>query len=709
MSTKELYNEINVRPGGRWAQPYFKWLGFRSGAAEPFSPARARAIRTLFTCPEPYIYKNDLIVGSLRPLFADVDDADMTEAQKVCGYYGERSFGTNADHYAPDYRTVMAQGIPGMRAHIEESRKNHADDAKKCAFLDDMEVSLLALRDMIAKYADKAESLKGTDGYDDAVLESIAINCRTLTVSAPQSFAQALQLMWFCHLCFCYEGRYAMAIGRIDQFLYPAFKKDLDAGIINMESATQLLENVFMKIWERHAFTGGDDVVNICIGGSDVNNKCEINELSYCVLRAVGRCQVPGPNLSARITADTPDDFLDECLQTIGTGLGYPALMNDAVNVAALSRYGYAPEDVHDFCMVGCIENLISGRQRPWSDGRFDAPRFFEYLFNNGKGIQSPSVGIDTGDVSEIADMADLMDKFEIQLRKGVADYVAGFKAYNHVPDPDRYTSPFLSLFCRDCIGRGMDINNGGALYPSVHGAALMGVGTTADALAAIEKVVFIDHEATLSDIGDAMRRNFEGMETLREKLLAAPKYGNNDDFVDKYAVWYVDFLADEFDKYKTEDGGGIYIAMAANTSNIWAGKGIAATPDGRLAGEPLSDAASPTYGRDTHGVTSTVLSLTKPDYTRVACGTVVNQKFSPAMFKGEKREKLAALLRVYFARGGQEMQINATSRDVLKDAMVHPEKYPTMVVRVSGFSAIYITLGTDVQTDILNRTQQDD
>jgi formate C-acetyltransferase len=240
-----------------------------------------------------------------------------------------------------------------------------------------------------------------------------------------------------------------------------------------------------------------------------------------------------------------------------------------------------------------------------------------------------------------------------------------------------------------------------------VHGAAVMGIGTMCDSLAAIEKVVFVDHAATLCEIRDALNANFVGHEALREKLLAAPKYGNNDDFVDKYAVWFIDFLAAQFAPYKTRDGGGIYIAAAANVSNIYAGRVINATPDGRKRGEPLSDAASPTYGRDTRGVTATFNSLTKPDYSKVACGSVVNQKFSPAMFHGENKKKLLALIKTYFKKGAQEIQINATSRETLIDAMEHPENYQSLVVRVSGFSAFYVSLERDVQLDILNRTQQ--
>jgi formate C-acetyltransferase len=235
-----------------------------------------------------------------------------------------------------------------------------------------------------------------------------------------------------------------------------------------------------------------------------------------------------------------------------------------------------------------------------------------------------------------------------------------------------------------------------------------MGIGTVCDSLAAIERLVFEERVTTLTELRDAMNANFEGYGELRQKLLDAPKYGNNDAFVDKYAVWFIDYLGSLFETKKTRDGGGIYIAAAANISNIYAGKIINATPDGRLRGEPLSDAASPTYGRDTRGATSTINSVSKPDYTRVACGSVVNQKYSQAMFTAEKRKKLLALIKTYFKKGGQEIQLNATSREILIDAMEHPEKYPTLVVRVSGFSAFYVELNTAVQQDILNRTQQE-
>ncbi|MBQ7378068.1 MAG: hypothetical protein IJW70_00145 [Clostridia bacterium] len=705
--TDGLKNEMQNRPQGTYCPDHFRGMGYRAGTHTTPAGRRADGIYALFTQPTPHIYQNDLIVGSQRPLFVCLTDEQREPASASVAAYPERWFGTNKDHFAPDFETVLTVGIVGLLDRIEASEKVHASDVDALDFLSAMRHGLHALQQRLLAHANRARELRGTDGYDDARLAFIAKNCEQLAVGIPESFAQGLQLVWMIHSCFLYEGRYAMALGRIDQYLYPLYQRDVSAGVLDREGATELLENAFVKICEQRYYLGGDDVVNICIGGVDAKGACAVNDLSYCVLYAVRNVNMPGPNLSARITPDTPDAFLDECLKVIGTGLGYPALMNDTVNMAALRRYGYEEIDVRNYCMVGCIENFISGMQPPWSDGRFDTPRFLEYVLFDGEGFDKGRKGIKTAPLAQITSMEQFMACLEQQISEGVKQYVQGFRAYNDIPDPQNYTSPFLSCFCRDCIARGRDINMGGSRYPSVHGAALMGVGTMSDSLAAIEKVVFIDRAVTLPELAEALKCNFEGYEHLRALLLAAPKYGNNDPFVDKYAVWFTSYLSDQFDLYRTRDGGGIYTAMAANTSNIWAGAHIGATPDGRRAGEPLSDAASPTYGRDTKGATSTLQSVSKPDYTRCACGTVVNQKYSPAMFEDGKREKLLSLIRVYFAKGGQEIQINATSAKVLRDAMEHPEQYASLVVRVSGFSAFYVTLDRSVQEDILRRTQQ--
>ena len=697
---EKLRKELAVPPAGVRAPYYYRYLGYNRDPAAPVTTARANAVYSLFTETKPRVYPHEVIAGNEFSLWCEAEEALLTYAERIDRDYSSRSFSSNADHFAPNYRHTLKVGIPGLIGEIDASLEKYRTDPEKVETLQAMKHTLQAFLRMIRDYAECALSHKGEAGYDDARLLFLANNCTALLAGAPETFAEALQLVWLCYIAFVMEGRYAMAFGRMDQYLYPFYERDTKAGVLTREQAVELLENVFIKLEDK-------DVANICIGGMGADGKCQVNELSYCILDAVRNCGVPGPNLSARITPDTPDEFLDACLVSIGTGLGYPALMNDTVNIAALRRYGYAEEDLYDYSMVGCIENFMTGKQPPWSDGRFDTPKYLEYVFYNGVSEVGKTFGLALGDVSEIDSMEVFLARFEEELRHGAASYVAHFNNQNCILNPEHFRQPFLSCFCDDCIGRGLDINEGGSIYPSVHGAALMGVGTTADSLAAIEKVVFIDKAATLSELRDALRSNFEGYEELHAKLLAAPKYGNNDDFVDKYAVWFVDFLSSLFARYKTRDGGGIYVAMAANTSNIGAGSNIGATPDGRKRGEPLSDAASPTYGRDCRGATVTVNSITKPDYSKVACGTVINQKFSPSMFQDGKREKLLALIKTYFRKGGQEMQINATSREVLMDAMEHPENYGDLVVRVSGFSAFYVTLDKRVQKDILERTQQ--
>ena len=694
----DLKNEMKNRPAGVFSPELFRARGYAESESESDHGARADGIAALFSLPSPFIYKNDLIAGSIRDVFAEASPEERKSAAETVSKYPERGFGRNGDHFAADYFTAVKEGVPGLLAKINESIWAHAEEPEKLSFLHSMEKTVRALSKRLSNYADAAHSLIGKDGYDTEKLSFIENNCRALTERAPATFAEGLQLVWMIHNCFVLEGRYAMALGRIDMYLYPLYRRDVENGTLTDEFAESLLSNAFAKICESR-YKGGDDVVNICIGGVDEDGNCSVNGLSYCTLHAVRDVNMPGPNLSARITPDCPDSFLDECLKVIGTGLGYPALMNDTVNMAALSRKGYDIKDVRNYCMVGCIENFITGKQPPWVDGRFDPIRYLESILRDS----------DAETLDSIGSMDEFMRLYEKKLEAGAAEYAAWMHAVSYVPDPSAMTSPFMSVFCDCCIERGLDINMGGAKYPSVHGAVLMGIGTVSDSLSAIEDVVFDRRAVTLSELADALRADFEGYDELRALVLAAPKYGNNDEYADKYAVWYTSHLSDIFDGYRTNDGGAVYTAMAANISNIYAGHELGATPDGRLANKPLSDAASPTYGCDVRGVTSTLLSVSKPDYTRCACGTVVNQKFSPSAFKDGKREKLAQLIRVYFSRGGQEIQINSTSRKVLEDARVHPEQYRSLVVRVSGFSAYYVTLSPEVQEDILSRTQHDE
>ena len=705
-----LKAEVQMPVSGRYAAAVYRAQGYAQHADEENVIARAYAIHSLFTSHKKVLYQNDRFAGSLRGMLADVSEEAASAAGQICAQYPERGFHTNSDHYAANYSHFLNRGIPGTLEDIDASLIRYADDAEKTSFLRSTKIAMEGFAGMILGYADEADRMAdAAEGDDKLRFAEIAARCRRITTEAPQSFADALQLVWFTYIAFAYEGRYAMAFGRLDQYLYPFYERDLAAGIVTEESVTDDFASVFIKIGERRTLGGGDDVSNIAIGGVKPEDGTDAtNALSYCILRAVRACFIPGPNLSARIHKDTPKEFLDACLEVIGTGLGYPALMNDDVNIPALQRMGYSLEDCRDYCMVGCIENFIQGKQPPWSDGRFNTPVYLEYALNNGCSLlDGVKRGIETGDPDSFATMDDFMDAFMEQLRVGAKNYVDWFNRANTVADTINHQSPFLSCFCDDCIARGKDINRGGAKYPTAHGACGMGIATVADSLAAIETLVYRDKVLTLGELRDALAANFAGYEELQKQMIAAPKYGNNDDIADKYAIWFVEAQADLFDSYRTPDGGRYYIAIASNTQNIGAGREVGATPDGRGAGMPLSDAASPMRGMDRSGPTASALSLCKPDYTRVACGTVVNQKYTPDMFaNAEKRAKLGAVIRSYFLMGGQELQINCVSKDTLRDAQAHPGDYESLVVRVSGFSAYYTKLDRSVQDDILARTE---
>ena len=700
MSLKELKTEMAAcANGGAYILTDLLAKGYTENMSQSNVLRRADGIYSLFTGHGKYVYDNDRILGSMRGMYSGNVNR-IPDAGKIVSEMGNRNFSTGFDHYAPNYEHFLKNGIKGTVDNIDMSLKKYSDDKQKQDFLRAARKTMEAMSIVLEQYADEAEK-KG--------LTEAAQRCRNVAHNAPVTFGEALQLMFAAHMLFVYEGRYAMALGRMDQYLYPYYKADKEAGRITREDAEDLVACALYKFHERTVLWGADDVVNIAIGGVKPEDGSDaVNELSYIILDAVNDCHIPGPNLSARISKHTSMDFIDACLKVVGTGLGYPAMMNDEVNIAALERYGYKKEDCRNYCMVGCIENFIQGKQPPWSDGRYNSPKYIELALNNGVDMLSgEQIGPQTGDAAELSTMEQFMSALDEQMRYGAKCYMEYIHRVTTNVDAVNYQSPFLSCFCDGCIEKGIDINMGGAEYPSAHGAACMGIGTMADCLAAIEKLVYNDKKMSLSHMVEILKANFEGYEKERALMLSCPKYGNNDEFADKYARWFIEEHFDIFNEYKTYDGGPVYIIIASNTQNIDAGHCIAATPDGRFAQSEVSDAASPMHGVDKNGPTAALLSLSKPDYTKSATGTVVNQKYPPSVFEDdEKRRKLGALIRVYFDHGGQEIQINSVSRDVLYDAMNNPEKYNSMVVRVSGFSAYYTRLPKEVQLDILKRTE---
>ncbi|MCL2664361.1 MAG: hypothetical protein FWE82_01985 [Defluviitaleaceae bacterium] len=694
-----LIEEIKNTPaGGVNLRDYLMYKGYREHFDAPVSIARAWAAHSLFAQHKKIIYQNDVIAGSSRGLYVFEDEApceaERGHAERIALSYGSRGFYTNSDHFAPDYETILDLGVNGMIKKIDASINKHADNKEKVTTLQAMKTALGGFCEMAEGYAEAALAF-GKNEMSKA--------CAHVARKKPETFRQALQLVWLVHSAFVLEGRYAMALGRPDQYLLPFYERDTAAGMLTQDEAVVYLCGALSKIIE----TG--DVVNISLGGIKRDGSNAENKLSLLLLEAVRRMNIPGPNLSARLHSGTGEIFLDECLKLIGTGIGYPALMNDEVNVAALQKFGYSAEDCRDYSMVGCIENFITGRQPPWSDARFNAPKYILLALNGGRcPLNDFCAGVKTPEAENILSMEQFTETLKRQIEHGAAEYAAMFNNENAKHNAVQYESPFLSCFCRDCIERGLDINNGGAVYPSVHGAACMGIATFADSLAAIDRVVFADKKISLPELRDILLKNFGGYERERGLLLAAPKYGNDEPLPDKYAVWYADLMHEVFSKFKTRDGGYFYTLIAANIQNISAGREIGATPDGRMSREPLSDAGSAMRGMDRAGASALFNSVSKPDYTKVAGGSVVNVMIPGDMFaESGRRGKLAAMIRTYMQMGGQELQINSVSKEVLRDAQKNPGDYAGLVVRVSGFSAFYVYLDEAVQNDILERTVQ--
>jgi len=607
----------------------------------------------------------------------DVPESEYHALKSEHDARGQRDFPAGWDHSLADYPTLLSTGIGGLIDRVHASMRHHNGTDEK-AFLDAALIALEAFSEFIRRHAEAAKA----EGRDDlaGMLEKIALG-------APETLHEAVQLVWLTLIAFCSEGRYAMALGRIDHYLWRFYENDLKCGRITREEALDLFCHLWVRMEEIR------EVTNICIGGLTPDGQDATNELSYICLEATRLVQSPHTNLSARFHDDTPEEFHEACFDVIRTGVGFPAIFNDHVLLEGLVEIGIPSEVARDYCMVGCIETMLPGRQQAWSDSRFNMPLHMVMAMQNLRG--RPNVTYTR-----------VLVEFRKCMALGLAAHVACLNQHIAGFPPNRFPDPFLSALTRDCIGRAKDINDGGAEFKRFHGICIMGLATTADSLAAMRKLVFETQQVAFEQLLESMDTDFAGGEPLRQLLLRrAPKYGNDDPYVDSIAADLVDWTSRECLKYEVHGGGRFVSAMAANVSNIPAGKEVGATPDGRHAYTPLSDAASPYFGRDEHGPTAFLNSVATPDYHRVLTGSVINMKFDPEHFAGPQgRRCFVALTKAFVAKRIPELQFNFTGNATLEAARREPENYRNLVVRVSGFSAYFTSLGEDIQNDIIRR-----
>lgn len=677
--------EIRAGRGRRGAYnlcKYWRAVAYREHPAAPDPVMRAIAFGKMLENIPLFLYANDEIAGSIRGFYSDapppgVSDADYQGLAREHDEKGQRNFRAGFDHTLADYPSLLAGGIDGLLEKVGRSRMDNAESGK-IEFLDSARIVLEAFRAFISRYAREA---RARDLVETAqCLDAVA-------GPRPRTLRQAMHLAWMTHIAFCAEDRRHMALGRADQYLAPFYERDLRQGLLDRDMALDL----FCHLWAHIDEIG--HVQNICIGGTTPDGRDATNELSYICLDATKLVKSPHTNLSARFHDKSTDRFHCACFECIRTGMGFPAIFNDHTLVPGLCKLGVPIETARDYCMVGCIETMLPGRQQAWSDSRFNTPLCLVEALDRLRETQYPS-------------FETLETLFRESLASRIRAHAEAINSYKAGYPVERFSDPFLSVLTRDCIARARDINAGGAEFRGFHGICAMGLGTLADSFAAIRKLVFEEKRLTLSRLGEALDADFEGYEDVRLLLLnKAPKYGNNDDYVDSIAARLVEWFAGECLKHEIQGGGRFVICMAANVNNIDAGREVPATPDGRKARTPLSDAASPFFGRDRRGPTAFLGSVAAPDYTNAQGGTVINMRFDPLYFRGERGAgTFRAFTKAFVRRRIPQLQFNFTDDATLLDAQRNPDRHRSLLVRVSGFSAYFVELGPEVQADILRR-----
>lgn len=635
----------------------------------------------------PVINVGEAIVGSTQGALSltlpqDSTEEEYAEAVKLVHENIYLTFGSHFDHACPDYEGLVTHGIGGILHKIEVRKKRHLTHDQK-EYLTAMEIAVRAFQEFVWKYAAKCREL--------GLLEH-AERLNNLANNPPRNFWEALQLIWLADLAFALEGRGAMSYGRMDQYLYPFYKRDIDRGDLTYEQALLLIEHFYAKLGEPMRV---NPINNISVGGLTPQGEDGTNDLSFILLKAANTIRSPRHNLTARWHSGTPEAFKEECFELIRTGIGFPAIVNDDVLSRGLLRLGYPPEDARNYCFVGCIETFFPGKTGPWADSRLNMLKVLEDLL------------LRLTDESEVpVTYEDLEKEYMKALTTAVQKHADAIRHMEEQFDYWDRSSPFLSALTQDCIRRATDVNAGGAVYAGMHGIAGMGLATVTDSLNAIRVAVYEEQRYSLKELVDMLKKNFEGSERDRLYLLnRIPKYGNGFADVDSIARRVAATFGEAVFAETNYLGGHFLPLLAANIANIPAGAEVGATPDGRLAWTPVSDAASPHFGRDRQGPTGVTSSLCQVDYVNSIGGNVVNMKIT---LSGDPKERDAfvSLVSTYFEKGGLQMQFNSVDRETLLKAQASPDEYRNLLVRVSGFSAYFTELSCEVQNDIISRTE---
>ena len=680
-------------------------------------------------------------------------------------------FYNGVGHVTVKYWEVLEIGFEGImekaQKELDGCSVGDGNYARKSHFLDAVILSCKAVIDYAGRYAKLAQEMAAqtSDPVRKQELFVIAENCSRVPAKGAQNFYEACQSFWFVQQLLQMESSgHSISPGRFDQYMYPYYKKDMEAGTITREFAQELMDCIWVKLNDLNkcrdaasaeGFAGYSLFQNLIAGGQNKEGEDVTNDLSVMCIQASMHVHLPAPSLSVRVWNGSPHEFLIKAAELTRTGIGLPAYYNDEVIIPALQNRGLSLEDAREYNIIGCVEPQKAGKTEGWHDAAFfNMCRPLELVFSNGMD-KGEMVGIPTGDVTQMKTFDEFFDAYKKQMEYCISLLVNADNAID-VAHAERCPLPFLSCMIDDCLKEGKSVQEGGAVY-NFTGPQGFGIANMADGLFAIRKLVYEDKKVSMKELKEALAWNYDkgldaqsagdmtemimkamqkagrnvdastaegllktfmGMKPGEQKIQRfkeihdmideVPKFGNDIPEVDYFAREVAYTYSKPLQKYNNPRGGKFQAGLYPVSANVPLGGQTGATPDGRYAHTPVADGVSPSAGKDVKGPTAAATSVSRLDHFIVSNGTLFNQKFHPSALSGrEGLEKFVALIRGYFDQKGMHMQFNVVDRQTLLDAQEHPEKYKHLVVRVAGYSALFTTLSRSLQDDIIRRTEQ--
>ena len=673
------------------------------------------------------VYREEIIPFWTGKTIREKIFAHMTEDWKAAyaaGIFTEFQEQRSPGHTAMGDK-IYHRGFADLKQEIDEvlARLDPATDPQALDRREALTAMAMAADALIAfagRHADHLDELAEEEDNSGrkAELMQMADICRRVPAHRPRTFWEALQYYWFVHIGVITELNPwdAFNPGRLDQHLYPFYRKEIDAGTLTVEQAKELLSAFWIKFNNHPAppktgITAQEsntyvDFALINLGGVRRDNTDGVNELTYLILDVVEEMRLLQPSAMIQVSRKNPNRFLARALAIVKTGFGQPSIFNTDAIVQELVRQGKSVEDAREGGASGCIEAGAFGRECYILTGYFNLPKIFELTLNNGIDPASGRrLGPATGEPDAFDTFEMLFTAFSAQVKHFVDIKIAGNNTIERI-NAKYMPVPFLSLLIDDCIQRGKDYNDGGARYNTSYVQGV-GLGTVTDALSAMGHHVFEKKTVSMEQMLIALKDDFAGHERLRRQLLdETPKYGNDNEFADNIMRAVFERYYEAVNGRPNAKGGVHRINLLPTTCHVYFGSVIGALPDGRKAGRPVSEGISPVQGADRNGPTAVVKSAAKIDHVRTG-GTLLNQKFLPQILADDAGiDKLAHLVRAYFKMDGHHIQFNVVDGAELRRAQQAPDDYRDLIVRVAGYSDYFVDLTVDLQEEIIQRTE---